>query len=193
LLEGEQWAADLLRKAGVDTRWLACSAGEGLHGEAECARPQTLLDLSLNLVKSAKSKDFRLVDNAYGFAAPSTDKEFGRDAWVFDDLVKKSASELQLSSAHLLGTVIAHELGHLLLGPNAHSKWGLMCARWSHEVLLAADRGDLNFSNPERAKIQNFVIANHQAQISDLAQLDATSSKANNEIPSELRDSFLSK
>jgi len=99
-----------------------------------------------------------------------------------------SALKLQLDTAHILGNVIAHELGHSLFGPNAHTSWGLMCARWSPEQLLAADRGNLGFSNIERAKIQNSLVTRHQAQGSARAQQapDTPSSTANNEISSEL-------
>jgi hypothetical protein len=195
LLGGEQIAADILRKAGVDIVWLTCSTGERFHGEAECPRPSSSLDLILQLVTSAKAKQFRLMDNAYGFAVGSTNKEFTCFAWVFYDLLNGSALKLQMSTAHILGNIIAHELGHLLLGANAHSNWGIMRGRWSVKQLLAADCRELGFSNAERAKIQNSVAARHQAQILDQAQQapDATNAATNNEIPSGLRDTLLSK
>jgi hypothetical protein len=195
LLGGEQIAADIVREAGVDTVWLACSAGEGLHGEAGCAKPQTPLDLNLNLVTSAQRKQFRLVDDTYGFAIGSMNKEFTCDAWVFYDLLKDAALKFQMNTAHILGNIIAHEFGHLLLGANAHTSWGLMRARWSPEQLLAADRGELSFSNVERARIHNSVVARHQAQVSAQAQqtANATGSTARSEIPAALGDSSLSK
>ena len=85
---------------------------------------------------------------------------------------------------------MAHELGHLLLGANAHSKWGLMRARWTREDLVAADRGELSFSNSERIRIHNALIARYQAQVPMKAEHapGGTSSIANNVVPSELRD-----
>ena len=85
---------------------------------------------------------------------------------------------------------MAHELGHLLLGANAHSKWGLMLARWTREDLVAADRGELSFSNLERNRIHNALIARYQAQVPLKAEHapGGTSSIANNVVPSELRD-----
>ena len=194
LLGGEQIAANILRKAGVDTVWLACSTGEVMRSEAECPRPSSPLDLTLKLVTSAKAKNFGLVEDAFGFAAGSEDKEFSCYAWVFYDLLQESAVKLQVSSAHILGNIIAHELGHLLLGTNAHSNWGIMRGRWADKQLLAADRGELGFSNTERGKIQSGVAARHQAQILAQAQQapGATSSTANNDTPLELRDALVS-
>jgi len=184
LLEGEQIATDILRKAGVDTVWLACSAGKETHGEAQCPTPSSPLDLTLNLVTSAKAKKFRLAGDAYGFALGTTNWEFACYAWVFYDLLKDSALEFQLSTEHLLGNIIAHELGHLLLGANAHSSGGIMRGRWSVEQLLVADHGGLAFSNIERARIRNSVLARFQAQRSAQAQQapDTTSATKNNEI-----------
>ncbi len=185
LLGGEQIAADILRKTGVEGVWLACSAGE-----AQCAKPFSPLDLTLNLVTSAKAKQFRLVDDAFGFADGSEDKEFSCYAWVFYDLLKNSALKFQVNTAHLLGNIIAHEFGHLLLGINAHSNRGIMRARWAEKQLLAADRGELGFSSTERAKIHDSVALRHQAQILAQAQKapDVKSPTANNNIPFELRD-----
>ncbi len=98
------------------------------------------------------------------FRGGKCNNEFTSDAWVFFDLLRKAASEFQLNTSLVLGNIIAHELGHLLLGANAHSKWGLMRARWTREDLVAADRGELSFSNLERDRIHIAVIARYQAQ-----------------------------
>lgn len=188
LLASEQIVSDLLRKAGVDAVWLSCSSGEGSHSDAECAKSLGATDLNLNLPVPSATKMYQRADSVYGFT-------LGNNAWVFFDRVRASASDYHLDTAHLFGNVIAHELGHLLLGDNAHSNWGLMCARWSPGQLRAADRGGLSFSNMERARIREFVVASHQAQISAQAQQahDVTSSTANNEIPSVPGDIRLSK
>jgi hypothetical protein len=107
--------------------------------------------------------------DGFGLAAEGGKVEFPCYAWVFYDHIKEAAVEKGLSLPQILGNVIAHELGHLLLGANSHSMTGLMRARWSWEELIAADRGELNFSNSERARIQNSVFARHQAH--GLAQL----------------------
>jgi hypothetical protein len=154
LLGAEQTASDILRKAGVDTVWLSCSSGEGSQSDADCAKPLGASDLNLNLPKPDGTRLYQRADSVYGFT-------LGKNVWVFFDRVKASALEHQLNTAHILGNVIAHEFGHLLLGENAHSNWGLMRARWSPEQLRAADRGELSFSNMERAKIRDFVLAGH--------------------------------
>jgi hypothetical protein len=45
----------------------------------------------------------------------------------------------------LLGIVMAHEIGHVLLNSNSHSAQGIMVARWRAEDLRAAERRALRF------------------------------------------------
>jgi hypothetical protein len=50
--------------------------------------------------------------------------------------------------------VIAHEIGHLLLGTNSHSGKGLMSASWDLGDMRAIARGRLNFGSDESAKMR---------------------------------------
>src|SRR5262249_6859977 len=54
----------------------------------------------------------------------------------------------------LLGYVVVHELGHLLLGKNSHSAEGLMRAKWELSELRQAARGKLSFSRSEAASMR---------------------------------------
>ncbi len=45
----------------------------------------------------------------------------------------------------VLGCVIAHEIGHLLLGSDSHSRSGIMQARWGRDQLRMAMMGTLHF------------------------------------------------
>ena len=51
----------------------------------------------------------------------------------------------------ILGNVIAHEIGHILLGPGSHSETGIMSFPWGRKQLLDASRGLLLFT-PEQAR-----------------------------------------
>jgi hypothetical protein len=109
------------------------------------------------------AKRLRQKGDAFGVAAEGGEGEFGGDAWIFYDQIKEPAVRGELSLTQILGSVIAHELGHLLLGTNSHSRTGLMRARWSREELLAADLGELNFSKSECERIRNSLVARSQA------------------------------
>ena len=62
-------------------------------------------------------------------------------ATIFVDSVELIASLSEIDATLLLGRAIAHELGHLLLGTNAHSVRGLMRAVDTADVRRACARG----------------------------------------------------
>jgi hypothetical protein len=55
----------------------------------------------------------------------------------------------------LLGSVIAHELGHLLLGEHSHSSGGLMQAHWRSEQLKRMEMGNLLFDATAAAQLRS--------------------------------------
>jgi hypothetical protein len=58
-------------------------------------------------------------------------------------LVVELDREWYVGFARLLGHVMAHELGRLLLGSNAHSRQGIVCPRWYGDELHLASKGAL--------------------------------------------------
>jgi hypothetical protein len=87
-----------------------------------------------------------------GFAIPPGDGEFGKYCGVFYDRVRQLSSQ-SLNEAEVRGHAMAHELGHLLLGINAHSTDGLMSAHWTPRELALAAQGKLLFGDAERRRI----------------------------------------
>jgi hypothetical protein len=163
LLKAERVTGRILQNAGVSIAWLACSADETAPSNPGCSNLAGPLRLTLHIVPNGAAGRLRQKGDVFGIAAEGEAGEFGCDAWVFYDLVKEAAGQTGLSLPQIFGTVIAHELGHLLLGAKSHSKTGLMRARWSRQELLAADVGELTFSNSERDRIRNSVVARRQA------------------------------
>ena len=53
----------------------------------------------------------------------------------------------------ILGCIIAHELGHLLLGSNSHSDTGIMLARWEVNQLRQLMMGGLLFTPGESKRM----------------------------------------
>jgi hypothetical protein len=78
----------------------------------------------------------------------------GRYCDVFFDRIKQAQGTLGVNLSRLLGTVAAHELGHLLLGSHAHSNAGIMSAMWGMENLRHIDMGDLLFNREQALRMQ---------------------------------------
>jgi hypothetical protein len=80
-----------------------------------------------------------------GLAVRGTNSS-GRLAYVFYDRVQPLARKHQMREASLLGVVIAHEIGHLLLPYGSHSPSGLMQGEWDDRQFLLARARLLRFT-----------------------------------------------
>src|SRR5262245_61457163 len=128
----EDVAGEVYLDAGVKLEWTDndCHPGEGVFAVSITSR-----EMAGTLVS----------DHTIGFAESGT-----RDATVLYDRVKWFARRYHLSSGVMLGYVIAHELGHLLLPPKSHSAEGVM--RAVLDLRLASER-QLRFTPQQGALI----------------------------------------
>jgi hypothetical protein len=73
---------------------------------------------------------------------------------AFYDRIQQMHRNSGVGEARLLGTVIAHEIGHLLLGPHAHSLAGIMCAHWHKEELRLIGIGCMGFTPDQSVRMR---------------------------------------
>jgi hypothetical protein len=92
-----------------------------------------------------------------GYAALDPAARTGVLATVYLDPIVKLTSDGPIDEATLLGRAIAHELGHLLLGANAHSRHGLMRAAWTKDEVRRNRESDWTFSESEGATMRRHV------------------------------------
>ena len=85
---------------------------------------------------------------------PGTSTQPRRHAWVFYGPIRDRAAALTVRPGVLMGAVIAHELGHLLLPESSHRSSGLMRHEWDAQQVLRAMRGQLTFTGSQAALIQ---------------------------------------
>jgi uncharacterized protein (DUF2062 family) len=74
-------------------------------------------------------------------------------AAVFLGTIRNQASAAGVPVTVLLAYAAAHELGHLLLGANAHSRRGLMKATWERTDLIALSQKSLRFDREQCRRI----------------------------------------
>jgi predicted SprT family Zn-dependent metalloprotease len=65
------------------------------------------------------------------------------------------------ATSRILGHVMAHEMGHLLLPANSHSQSGVMHADWDSEQLLRMVKGLLQFTPEQGELIRSHVSSAH--------------------------------
>jgi len=78
------------------------------------------------------------------------------EAVVLADTIQKRASFGTTSAGDLLGLVMAHEMGHLLLRSADHGRTGIMRAQWIPKE-RDANRGHLFFTPKEANRMRSEV------------------------------------
>ncbi|MBZ5548782.1 MAG: hypothetical protein LAO22_12640 [Acidobacteriia bacterium] len=96
---------------------------------------------------------FNLPREDFGVAFVGSDG-LGVQADVFYSGIRQVAQSSSLDAAEILGHVIAHEVGHLLLGSNSHSALGIMQAHWAIGQLREVSMGTLGFDKQQSENIR---------------------------------------
>jgi len=109
-------------QSGIDVGWKDCDSGDACTGHV--ARAIVRLGRSSAVMKQASPAVLgdAIIDRGTGSGVFAT---------IYVDRVERMSERAETDVALLLGRAIAHELGHLLLGTNAHSPSGLMRAHWT--------------------------------------------------------------
>ncbi len=141
LSQAEGEAARIFRAAGLEIQWVDCSGNNCHHVPREN-------EFVLNIVPDGKTS----TDLVFGVAFLGPNGE-GKYCDVFFRRIEAAASGNGRNISRLLGTVAAHELGHLLLGCHSHSGAGIMMSRWKEETLRRVEMGSLLFSGKQAALI----------------------------------------
>jgi hypothetical protein len=140
-------AAGIYRRIGIDTTWHdgGTSFDETLPADPEARDAALMSVITVTLAPTVGSLD-RGDGLVLGRALTGT-----RSATVFYDRVVTFAKAGRVEVADLLGHVIAHEVGHLLLPFKTHSRTGLMRANLD---LSRCAEGSLWFSAEQGAAIR---------------------------------------
>ena len=145
LADAQDEAMRVYEKAGVPISWIVCKSSK-IEAEPDlgCQDPSSATHLNLRIVPHASN----VSDGVFGVAFLSAE-----GTGAYSDVSYNSAEELDrdwhVGLARVLGHVMAHELGHLLLGSNAHSRQGIMSPRWHGDELHLASKGALLFSEEQ--------------------------------------------
>jgi hypothetical protein len=153
LVQAESRASAVFSEAGIEPEWINCAPADPTDfapSSTPCLDLAWPQHLSVRIVKSGRSIDAETFGQAFL-------DECGRGVYtnVYYANLASSRDHPELSDSEMLGYVIAHEVGHLLLGTNSHSDSGVMQARWRATALLAAARISLFFTPDQAAALRS--------------------------------------
>ena len=155
--------APVLKKARDIAESIYGEAGVTLLWKEHAASSPGAMEFFVRIVPRA----LNLPGEDFGIAFVGSDGR-GIQADIFYSGIDRMAKNSSVNPAEIMGHVMAHELGHLLLGLNSHSNLGIMQARWSDQQLRQMSMGLLKFDKRQSEKISARLLGNH-----DIPQIQA--------------------
>jgi hypothetical protein len=156
LQRAEEVAGRIYRQAGIAIEWQDGTRPLPIAKVADRNDGGTSLTLTLRIVSSPRT----LPGEDFGVAFVGDDGR-AQQADVFFSSIEhfRETSEhfretSPVSTPAILGHVMAHELGHLLLGQKSHSQTGIMQSRWEGPQLRQLSMGALRFNKRESDRIR---------------------------------------
>jgi hypothetical protein len=159
--EAQKQAGRILGQVGVEVEWIDCqlTTNTFCNGTTEANR------LQLTIVTEDNRQIFG--EDVLGRSVVGGSNK-GVYARVFYAHIQVKAAQEGVNPATLLGLAVAHEFGHLLLGPKAHSEQGIMRANWSDSDIKHGIQGQLRFTAQQapliRANVQSRIEGRERPQ-----------------------------
>jgi hypothetical protein len=141
-----------LRSGAVASAWVVCPppGAAPAPNSSGCTGLPHESELLVRIVRAPEA--VRSADTL-GFAAVDTTAGRGTLATVFADRIVRLAARSGIDGGTLVGYAIAHEIGHLLLGTDAHAARGLMRAAWTLPEISRHLPKDWRFSREDAARL----------------------------------------
>jgi len=144
-------AESILRDTGLSVMFRYCGPAVVPDRTPDaCQESLTPSEVVVRVI-NAPAFNATLHPDAYGVTYVVRETNRGWLATVFSDRIDQAAERVGVEPGALLGLVVAHEVGHLLLGSGYHGEAGLMRAEWPDALLTRA--ADWKFSMVEAARM----------------------------------------
>lgn len=150
LSQAQERAIAIMRQSGVSLTWLDCGTPRSRIPNTGCSAIVYPKHVSVRLVPKSSPVKAHIFGQSFQDAVGD-----GSYALVYFAGLASSKAATAVPMGELLGCVIAHELGHLLLGKDSHSTAGLMSAVWQDSVLRQVARGNLYFTSDQTDRIHS--------------------------------------
>jgi len=148
LRQGLEFAAMILRGTGVSLLSLDCStAGRS----APCSGFTGPNQISIRLIRRPQKESRETGFRKLGFADVLDRRPGSGAVYLFYEMIEAAARDRRVPLQDVLGVVITHEIGHLLLAPG-HSDKGIMRSQLEEREWRKASQGMLRFT-PRQAEI----------------------------------------
>ena len=139
--DAERATSHIFERLGIQLIWREGFSYAAQRHNALVPEPEDPTTLVVKLEPEEDAALYGVLSNCGGIA-------LGPNATVF----------ARRSGGTWLGTIIAHELGHILLGLNAHSVTGIMRPTLLPEDWVKAEQGTLGFTHSQNQQIRTWIV-----------------------------------
>ncbi len=144
----------ILARGGVTAEWQEGRAiRRGHAGDKPSAGEAAPVLVTLRLMDAPAKPSADTTSRTLGFAVLDPETGRGDLTTVYVNRVLTLARRAHGSPGELLGAVIAHEIGHVLLGSQQHGRSGVMQAEWSEHTLRLERLDRMEFTSAELTRI----------------------------------------
>src|SRR5262245_22994544 len=142
---------------GVRIKWKGMIRWEGRQPKYEREdESHEAAQVTVIILNAKMALRGQVAPDVLGFAAVP-EEGMGSIAYAIYPRVRSIALEMPASEGTLLGFVMAHEIGHLMLPRRSHSETGLMHSNWDIRELSRVDLQKLQFSEQQADRIRRTI------------------------------------
>jgi hypothetical protein len=134
----------ILTEAGLSLRVDLCPSEPGAHCATAMSSSRRLI---IRVIPGGPELDSNVVRPS--LAQSIADRQGGTYCSIFLQRVRDAAADANVPWTILLAYTTAHEVGHLLLGADAHTPQGLMKPDWGRAEYQAMNQHQLHFSKQQ--------------------------------------------
>lgn len=166
LNEAKQVTMEVFRKAGVDSYWINESNSDSSGDKSGGQLITDLTHVQVRILSPAMADRLDLANDEMGLApgkGPGRTMVYICYERIIDLARRQVAAKIHenisrnATSGQILGEMIVHEIGHLLLNLPSHSQTGIMRGYWDLKDLQDAAYGALGFTQPQAKVIRTEV------------------------------------
>ena len=178
LANGEQSATLIFRKAGVEAHWIDLTLT--YRGPLSTSDARHIFGVQVDIIPAEMAGRLDYLNNVMGMA-PGAERD-RQLVYVFYDGLEALAERQRrarvdrritryASKSQILGALMAHELGHVLLDQRSHSSTGIMRGYWNLNDLEDVAFGCLLFTRSQadivRAEVARRVRQRETVEVSE--------------------------
>jgi len=155
LAAAERETSRIFAQAGIRFQWTECGVRHSSDLSSACEDEPVTGQIRVRMLPHHLNHNFS--DSVFGFVvAPAYASVYYESALRLVQTVTDANSNTSV----ILGCLMAHEIGHLLLGQGQHTVSGIMQPSWDIQQVQLALRGTLGFSSQQARRMRQSTVFN---------------------------------